>query len=297
MLVLLLTIALALGGLAWQQRGQARGAAHAARHDTEAVQREEAAVLSYGLAGASIAALHAGRTDLAALLSVEAVRSKSTLQSESSLLNALVDQPTLVTELYGLSKSTTPLGFSPDGHLFAATDGSRVRIWDLRNGQLISHQPSATDGAFADNGQLFVGTSICGHPKCGLDVWDLTDGHVVRRLNGIAPKWATSAASAELADASVGGTIDVWNLRSGARTMSVSSGQAPGNFGFYDSAGLSQVSRSAPTASPLRSLGLQPPSKFAPWNAETGRVVGPGCTVPAPPRRISAMTRCRALTS
>jgi WD40 repeat protein len=290
-LVLLLCLALALGALAWQQRSEARTSASRARREADSIRSGERAILSYGLAGASLAALHAGRTDLALLLSVEAERSKSTAQSESSLLTALLDQPTLERQLHGLISETSPLGFSPDGNLYAASDGDQVLIWNLRTGQPLPHQPHAKDGQFADGGRFFVSTEdqatcglsesqtapclggFCALPTCELNVWDLATGRILRRIPGVAPHWVTSEDAPVLAAIANDGTLNVWNVRSGIRHSSISIG-APADPQIALSPDGSTAVVLSTVASPFGVWDFE----LHAWNTRSGSV-GPGCAL------------------
>ncbi len=290
-LVLLVVLSLSLGAFAWQQRGQARSAAATARREADAVRRDDAkvrraadavkraadAVIARSLAADSLAALHAGRNDLALLLAVEAERARSDVTSAGTLVSALVDQPMLDRQLHGLSKTTTPLGFSPDGRFFAAT-GDHVRIWDLRSGQPLAHEPVTSNGQFADSGRLFVGTSTA-----GIAVWDLATGRVIQHLPTVGATWATAAAASVLASDASDGTLDVWNLRTGVRLASIATGLPSSGLGWSAWPGLAPgIALSADgTTVALASTALTAGNSVVhvqAWNVATGSALGSGCT-------------------
>ena len=67
------------------------------------MRRGEQVILAHSLAGDASAALRAGRTDLGLLLAVEAERAAPSVESDGSLLSAIVDQPMLDRQLHGLT--------------------------------------------------------------------------------------------------------------------------------------------------------------------------------------------------
>lgn len=216
LLVLLTVLSVALGTVAGLQRGQARRQAAKARREAEAVRRAERQILARSLVADAAAAVGAGRTDLGLLLAVEAEHAAPTNRSKGSLLSAIVDQPMLERQLHGLDGTSTPLGFSPDGRLFAAV-ADRTRIWDLRTGQPQLDLPRVPGGGFADDGRLFVGAS-----KSRVQVWDVATRREIRSLPGVGASWATSDDAPVLAAYDSAGAIGVWNLRTGQRMAATS---------------------------------------------------------------------------
>jgi WD40 repeat protein len=284
-LVILLVLAVALGGLAFQQRDHAQTAEARARREAETARRGQRAVLAYGLAGASGAALHAGRVDAALLLAVEAERAGPSATSAGALVGALSAQPTLDRQLHGLTGTTYPLGFSPDARLFAATDGNQVRIWDVRTGAALRILPASFDGRFADGGRLFVssrkGSCRSALGACDLDVWDLSTGTVIRRIRDVARAWGVSSDAPILAADAANGSVNVWNVRTGARVASVATGRPGTDLGWFGSFGLpTGIALSADgTAVVLASYSPAGTETIRMWNAASDKLVGPGCTV------------------
>ena len=121
-----------------QQRGER---APSGRHRAPRGRRGDAggdlSVLGRGLAAESLNALHDGRPDLAQLLAVEAYRKEPSVYSRGSLLQAVVNQPALESELHGLSAGPDTVAISADGAFVAAQSGNEIRLWDRRSGQLV----------------------------------------------------------------------------------------------------------------------------------------------------------------
>jgi WD40 repeat protein len=283
--VLLLVVALILGGLAWQQRGAAQRQAANARREADTARREATTMLARGLAGESASALRAGRTDVALLLASEAQQTEPSPSSRSSLLNALVDQPSLERQLHGLTNTTTALAFSPNNRLLAAA-GKRLEVWDLHTGQPLAHQPPGPgfepmgDVAFADNGRLLIAsTPATPGPLAPPLVWDVTTGHILPPPP-IEPRgWAVSATAPLIAIEDAAGAIHVWDLRTGRTIGSpITTSMTGANIAVSpDGTTLATLTVTlTPASQPLQ---MTVTDEIHLWNVATGQGVGNGCRV------------------
>ena len=271
-LALLLVVTIALGVVAWQQRA-------VARHETSTARQAATAALARGLASESLNVVHDGRNDLGLLLAVQANRVQPTVNSRTSLLTALINQPALDLHLHGLSAETvSALVFSPDSRFLAgATVGGQLLVWDLRSGQLLPHQPSVSGAQFlytqlnlgsdqlrfADDGRVLVAGVMSAdyvHPG-GVVAWDVATGQVIQRL-AIGGEWAVGAHTALVATDDSSGTIRLRDLRSAQDLGSISSGRPEGRLAMSsDGASVAVVS-----------------SDIRAWNVATRGALGPACT-------------------
>jgi len=233
-LVLLVVLALTLGGIALQQRGDARNEATLARAQA-AIARAQAAIARHEanvsrareLAADAVNATRIGRSDLALLLAVEASRLDANTFVRSALFGAVLDQPALLRQLHGLSNGVTLSAVSSDGRTLAAGDSrGDVMVWDVGSGRPLPHQPVlAGTGylsglAFASGDTLLVADREgTGTSSSEIDVWDVRSGHLSRTIDGIANAFgspATSARASVLATLSPQGA-DVWDAHTGTR--------------------------------------------------------------------------------
>jgi WD40 repeat protein len=261
LLIVLLVLALVLGGVALQQRSEARHQAASARRQRDIARREAIRSLGGDLVSKSLDALRSGRNDLALLLAVEAEHTEPNLSSKSNLLSALLDQPSLERQLHGLSHTTTALAFSPDGHLFTASDGEQLKVWDVHSGQPLAPQPNLSSARFADHGRLLVGKD-----RSGLVVTDVATGRVLQRVPSPSAAWAVSTDAPILAAADEAGIIEVWDIRRGKQVASITTDRPHGEVAISpDGASVAVVS-----------------SDTRAWNVATGRPLGPGCATGLP---------------
>lgn len=220
LLVVLLVLAVALAGIALQQRGSARHEATAAAHARDLARRQATLTLAGDLAAESSAALRAGRNDVALLLAVAAERADPSITSSRALLGAVVEEPRLARELHGLTHTTTHVVFSSDGHLLAASDGEQLRVWDVASGKTVLARPDLERAVFSDESRLLIGMDAS-----GLQVVDVHTGRTVRTLATKDTVWSADAQMPVIAAGDPDGTVHVWNARTGAVLGLIATGE------------------------------------------------------------------------
>jgi WD40 repeat protein len=114
--------------------------------------------------------------------------------------------------------AVSQIAFSPDGKTIAAGsyDGS-VRIWGLDTGALLleMNTGSVVDSlAFSPDGKMLA--SGGGYQNTAIQVWDTTNGVLLRKLEGHPSSVVSLAFSPDnqlLASGSYDGTLRLWGLR------------------------------------------------------------------------------------
>jgi WD40 repeat protein len=272
-LVLLLVLAVFLGGVALQQRGSAQHQASLARRETDAARRAATGSLARGLAAESLNALHDGQPDVAQLLAVEAYRTEPSVYSRSSLLQTAVDQPALAVQLHGLTNGPDTIALSVDGGIVAAESGSEIRLWDRRSGQLLARPPKGLGAGsltFADRGRLLLSNLY--NPSGRLGIWDVSRGRLLKSLPVSFP-WAVSADTKTAAefDAS-SGLLELFDLETGESLRSIRTGQTGPLAMSADGTTVTALSTATAPASHQVVVGVRA------WTVATGREIGPGCS-------------------
>lgn len=273
LLVVLLVLALVLGGIALQQRANAQRQAADARRETVAAQQAAARSLARGLAAEALNALHDGQPDLAQLLAVEAYRTEPGVYSRSSLFQAVVDQPALAVELHGLTSGPDTVALSADGALVAAESGSQIRLWDRRSGQLLARQPKALGAGslvFADRGRLLL--SDLYNPSGQVAVWDVTRGLLLKPLSVSSP-WAASADTSTLAALDAfSGVLKLFDLDTGRSLGSISTGRTGMPAISADGTIVADVSSATPITGQPAIIDVHA------WSVATRQAIGRGCS-------------------
>ncbi|MFI1393968.1 helix-turn-helix domain-containing protein [Streptomyces sp. NPDC020681] len=211
-LVVLLVLALAAGGLAYQQRAGAL--------DQERVARSQAlAVQSTSLA--------AGQPEASMLLAEEAYRAEATTAARGALLSTQ-SQP-FSARLGGHSGPVNAVAFAPGNRLLAtaSSDGTVTlrRLADRRTATTLTVPGRVRSVAFSPDGRTLAATSTDGPVR----LWD-TAGHRPKAVLPASTKAARAVAfdprGRTLATAAADGTIQLWDTARGHRAVASLTGHA-----------------------------------------------------------------------
>ncbi|MFI9275670.1 helix-turn-helix domain-containing protein [Kitasatospora sp. NPDC052896] len=200
-LAALLVLAVAAGGLAYQQRA----AAFAERRIAQ----------SRAMAAES-AALAAGRPEASMLLADEAYRTAPTAEARSALLSTQA-QP-FAGRLLGHTGPVNAVAFSPDGTLLAtASSDGTLKLWTVADRRLeatlTGHGGSVKAVAFSPDGRTVVSGSSDGTVR----LWDVADRQPTVTLFGHGGVVRTVAYSPDGRTVVSGGadrTVRVWDTAS-----------------------------------------------------------------------------------
>jgi len=163
------------------------------------------------------------QTDLALLLSLEALRSADTFEARNSLLTALQAQPRIERYLQGpTAAAVRTLAVSPDGRLIVSGGADNTLIiWDIQNNTmrgtpLVGHTGWVNSVAFSPDGTLIASASI----DQTVRLWDANTGAPVSEpLRGHTDSvWsvAFSPNGQLLASSSADMTIMLWDVSTGS---------------------------------------------------------------------------------
>ncbi|MEU0410834.1 helix-turn-helix domain-containing protein [Streptomyces griseorubiginosus] len=188
----------------------AAGLALGQRHDALAAQR---LAESRQLAARS-SALLASDPDLAALLAVQAYRTRPTREATAALYAAAALP--LRGQLIAGTAPVDSTALSPDGHTLATSsrDG-RIRIWELPEGRIrhtISAHGSGEVAVFSPDGRVLAVAT-----ERGIGLWDAATGRKLGDLStpdGYARGVAFSPDGRSVAAASTG-AVRVWDVAGG----------------------------------------------------------------------------------
>jgi WD40 repeat protein len=187
--------------------------AESARKDAEA----QAAISNSRGMAVHASGVENTQADLAALLSVQAMRMANTFEARNSLLSSLQAHPRLITFLDDGVGALHALAFSPDGKLLAvAGENRKILIWDVGRHKLMGrplegHSEGISSLAFSPDGTMLVSSS-----DKTIRLWDMR----TRRQSGSAlpgkPGRITSVAFSPdgrlLAFGNEDSTVRLWDI-------------------------------------------------------------------------------------
>lgn len=204
-----LVVAVGLGIMAWLQRdvaiseGNARATAQyeammesdmRATAESEALAQRDEAELQRSIAVSRQLAVQSdslieSQMDLALLLAVESCETSQTIECQSTLLNALSNQPFLEKVLHSDVKDLefdvfsqgNMVAFSPDSSLLAASTGENtIVLWDVASGERVEQSftgldMEATAIAFSPDGNILA----AGTRAQKVILWDVSTGELL----------------------------------------------------------------------------------------------------------------------
>jgi WD40 repeat protein len=244
----LLVLALAGGGYALVQRGQARG------------QEVDSLAAALALRSRSVLATD---PDLAGLLAVQADHLRPGPETLGAMLSVASAPPRLELNADGSSVST--IAFNADHTRLAAAgvDGS-ISIWDPHTGARLSVlrglSGRAVSVAFSRDGSLVAASGVAASGGGAILVWDGRSGQTRQHLTEaqLTSAMSFSGDGTRIAVSSAGGDIVVHDLTDGSRRVLHSS-----------SSGVTSVSFSADATLLAAATGSGDPVV---WNVATGQV-------------------------
>ncbi len=215
-IALVLAIVLAIAGV-WYQ------GLLSTQEQTEVAEAEARTARSGNLSDLARAQLDSDLS-LSLLLSVEANRSALTIQSRSSLLEALQRSSGATSMFMAHGNAIQELAVSPNGEaLVSAGRDEKLIVWDMKKRRLHlllsedDKKPTAAF-AFAPTGRIAASGSGYGYKEAKLELWDSESWKRIAVQPFIHHEYikalAFDRAGKRLVSLSSGGTINVWEMPS-----------------------------------------------------------------------------------
>ena len=247
---LLLVIAVALGGWAWEQRGKEMVAREEAQEQTKQAEHN----LGLALVEKGVKAREEKRTAAAYLYALDGYRRliPGKEPSAEALAGGVIAggpgiQPAFVSPRSGHEDGwVMALAFSPDGRTLASGGGFNenpadliqefvlkrhaVRLWDLTTGkqlaELQGHAGPISSVGFSPDGRLLATASW----DDTIRLWDSASGNAISVLEGHTENVSMVAFAPDgdtLASASFDGTVRLWDLATGKLLIELECHQGP----------------------------------------------------------------------
>jgi len=194
--------------------------------EQRAIAEEQRRIALSRQLAAQSATLLANKLDLAMLLALEAGRIAETPETRSSLLNALLEEPRLLTFLHD-NRQIQEAAFSPDGsRMVSVGAGGMAVLWQVEMAEdgwptftklfdLVGHDPTqlVNSAAFSPDGTMVA----TGSDDYTVKVWDVASGEELHTLSDY-PDYVQSVAfspdGSTLAAGGGGGSVLFWDTTS-----------------------------------------------------------------------------------
>lgn len=152
------------------------------------------------------------------------------LASAGNLVHRLSAKPMAPVTMWGGSPQLG--GFSPDGRRVVTWNERTIQVWDVASGTVLARQTQPNGVVYAFFGEDANTVLAIEEDNQGINVWDVSDGRLIRRIAPADPSTSTTgwrAADVSSDGALFAATIDqggkprinVWRTRTGALLASL----------------------------------------------------------------------------
>ncbi|HLO28590.1 MAG TPA: TIR domain-containing protein, partial [Anaerolineales bacterium] len=180
---------------------------------------ERATLSRAGELAAQSVALRDRNFPVSLLLSVEAFKTRDTVQTRSALVDDIQASPGLLAYLTRNPSRVDSVAFSPDGKILASGGGdNKIILWDVGTGQPIGqplkkHRNWIRSLAFAPDGKILASGGNDG----SVILWDLKTsqpiGQPLKAKKGVVSSVAFTPDGKILASGHADGTLILWDVR------------------------------------------------------------------------------------